>query len=1102
MKLLRIILFFAFVSLIYSCTTDEGSVGSTKIFETTSSDKNGIHFENRLEVNDSMNFFSYGYFYMGGGVVIGDFNQDEQADIFFTGNMVDNHLYLNEGDLSFKEIGQTAGITGEGQWMTGATLVDINNDGKDDIYVSVAGKWKDRKNLLFVNQGLDANGIPTFENQAEKYGIADEGYTIQSVFFDYDKDGDLDLYVGNYEPTPFNYVTGQYKNKTNKFSYEASDHLYRNNGDGSFSDVSKEAGIYQFGLTIGLLSNDFNNDGWPDLYVSNDFHTPDRFFINNGDGTFSNMIDESIMHTAFYGMGVDASDYNRDGLIDLFQLDMAAADNYRSKANMASMDVEGFRNMIRFGFGHQYMYNALQTNQGIKDNGVPFYSETAKMNGLDKTDWSWACLFADYDNDGFDDLFISNGSRRDINNKDYFNWLERVDVSLKIKYKAFGVQELTEKMPAQRIDNYIFKNIDGERFEKSNEDWGLHFEGFSNGSAYADLDGDGDLELIVNNIDSTASIFRNLSVENGNENTLQVQLNGPDLNRHGIGTRVELIGGEGIIMKEHTLVRGFQSSIDPVMHFGLGAQSKINQVLVTWPDGKQEVKQIAGKKMTFNYKDAKDANHEDTEYNQSLFAEENLEAIESFMHQENDYDDFVREVLLPHRMSQMGPAFASHDIDGDGKEDFFVGGAQGFEGSIFLSSTNALTALTSADFEDTYAVFFDADGDKDMDLYVASGGNEQEAGSAYYKDRLYINDNLSFVENKDALPDFIASSGKIATADFNSDGKTDLLVTGRQIPGSYPNPASSVLLQNVSEAGNVRFKNVTEEIAPDLNNIGMVTDVVWEDLDGDEDLDMLLVGEWMSISYMKFNGKKYTTKRELDKSKGWWNASVAGDFDNDGDLDIMLGNLGKNYKYKVDDEHSFDIYSTDFDDNGKQDVVLSYEQDGQEFPVRGKQCSSEQMPSLKKKFTTYDAFAKAEITDIYKESKLKEATHYSIDMFSNAYLENKGNMKFELNALPIEFQESSINDFALIDIDGDNDLDAVAGGNLFEAEVETPRNDACYGFVIQNNGNGQFEKLPYSKTGIHVPYETRHIEILQNKEANHIYFVTNEGPIKIYAQNK
>ncbi len=1095
----RIILFLSIAIFFFSCNQDSTIPESNKIFQSLTD--NGITFNNKLEVNDSINFFTYGYYYMGGGVAIGDFNQDDKADLFFTGNMVDNHLYLNQGDLAFKEVGSIAGIQGDGQWMTGATMVDINHDGKDDLYVSVAGKWKDRSNLLFVNQGLDENGIPVFENQAEQYGIADAGNTIQSVFFDYDRDGDLDLYVGNYEPTPFNYTTINYIRKMQNFSDEESDHLYRNNGDGTFTDVSKEAGIYQFGLTIGLISNDFNNDGWPDLYVSNDFHSPDRFFINNGDGTFTNHVNESMMHTAFYGMGIDAADYNRDGLLDIFQLDMAAADNYRSKANMASMDIQGFRNMVAYDFGYQYMYNALQTNKGVKENGNPFYGETAKISGLDKTDWSWACIFSDYDNDGYDDLFITNGTKKDINNKDYFKWLERVDISLKVKYKELGIPELLDRMPSHKIDNFIFKNIDGERFEKSNDEWGLHYEGFSNGAAYADLDNDGDLEIIVNNIDSTASIFKNLSAEIGNDNTLQVRLKGPEKNVHGIGARVELLGGDGIIMKDQTLVRGFQSSIDPVLHFGLGAQKSIKQAKVTWHDGKQEIKSITDKRLIFDYNDASSTGSSEKNP-RALFTEIIKDNLKEYKHIENEYDDFKREILLPHKMSHMGPSFASLDLDGDGIEDFYVGGSKGHDGSLFLSSTNSTQVIPSSDHEDTNALFLDVDNDGDMDLYVSSGGNEMQSGDQYYRDRLYINDGLEFIENKDALPEFYVSSGKVCAADFNKDGKMDLLVAGRQVPGSYPNPESSLLLENLSANGNVQFKDVTENIAPDLKEIGMVTDMVWRDMDGDEDADILIVGEWMDITIMEFNGNKYESKKEIKNSQGWWNSCVAGDFDGDGDLDIILGNLGENYKYKVDEENSFDIYASDFDENGRQDVVLSYEQDGQEFPVRGKQCSSEQIPSLKRKFTTYDAFAKAELSDIYQESKLKEATHYSIDLFSNAYLENTGGLSFNLKPLPLTFQESSINDFAVIDYDSDGDLDLVAGGNLYEAEVETPRNDACFGFVMQNDGKGNFEKLSYSQSGIYVPYETRHVEVLENKGQKHIHFITNEGPIKVYAKNE
>ncbi len=1085
--------------LCYSCVNDT-ILPSSQLFSSLDSDS-GIHFSNDLTINDSMNFFTYGYFYMGGGVAVGDFNQDNQPDLFFSGNMVSNHMYLNEGELKFKEVGHQAGISGDGQWMTGVTMVDINNDGKDDIYVSVAGKWKDRKNILYVNQGLDEDGIPQFVNKAEEYGIADAGYTIQSVFFDYDKDGDLDLYVGNYEPTPFNYITNQYIQKTKTYSEAASDHLYRNNGDGSFTDVSKEAGVQQFGLTIGLIANDFNNDGWTDLYVSNDFHSADRFFINNGDGSFTNVLDEAIQHTSFYGMGIDATDYNHDGLLDMFQLDMAAADNYRSKANMASMDVQGFRNMVNGGLGYQYMYNSLQTCQGIKEDGIPFYAETAKMSSLDKTDWSWACLFGDYDNDGYKDLFISNGTRRDINNKDYFNWLERVDVSLKIKYKQLDVIELTKRMPSQKIDNFVFKNKDGERFEKYNKEWGLHFEGYSNGAAYADLDRDGDLELIINNIDSTAQIFKNHAIEQGNRSVVQVALKGPEQNIHGIGAKVELKGEQVSILHEQALVRGFQSSVDPLLHFGIPDTEEIKEVVVTWPDGKKE-RQILPEGQSlleFQYINASIEKETLLAEAKTLFNEENIKTLQSYVHIENPYDDFKREVLLPHKMSQMGPAFAHYDLDGDGLQDYYIGGAQGYAGQLLLSKLNDFVSFPDSFHEDSYATFIDVDNDGDMDLYVASGGNEKQHKDGYYRDRLYINKNLKFEEDFAALPDQFISSGKVLVLDYNKDGKQDILVTGRQVPGSYPNPATSLLLKNSSEGTLISFEDVTKEVAPDLINLGMVTDALWQDLNNDQEPDLLLVGEWMNITLFEFNDKQFV-KKEIKDSRGWWNTCEAGDFDGDGDIDVVLGNLGNNYKYKVDEENRFRIYATDFDENGKQDVVLSYEEKGQEFPVRGKQCSSEQIPDLKKRFTTYDAFAKAELSEIYRVDKLKESTQYSIDLFENAYLENVGNMDFTLRSLPLECQTSSINDFAVLDIDSDGDLDLVAGGNLFEAEVETPRNDASYGLVLKNDGTGTFKLMHFSETGIYVPHETRHVQLIEENDQKYIYFVTNEGPIQVYSK--
>lgn len=1093
------------ILLLSACHPIPEETSDQALFQSLTPAQTGIDFNNQLTVTDSVNFFTYGYFYMGGGVAMGDFNQDGLQDVYFTGNMVANKLYLNQGELKFQDITTEAGVAADDRWITGCAVVDINADGKDDIYVSVAGKWTSRKNILYINLGNDEHGIPKFEDQAEAFGLADEGGSIQTTFFDYDQDGDLDVFVANYEPTPFGYTTREYKRLIEQVTWEQSDHLYRNNGDQTFTDVTAEAGMLRFGLSIGVIANDFNHDGFTDLYVSNDFHSPDFFYLNKGDGTFEEISHQSLQHTAFYGMGIDAADYNNDGQMDFMQLDMAPADNFRSKANMASMDIPRFWEMVNNGFHYQYMYNTLQTGQGVRPDGTPFFAETAKLSRMDKTDWSWACLFADYDNDGYKDLYVTNGTRRDINNRDYFNWLERVDVSLKVKYKKLSVQELTDRMPFKKIDNPIFRNEKGQKFVQANTDWGLKYEGFSNGAAYADLDNDGDLELIVNNIDTTAAIFKNLATEQKRNNYLQIQLQGPANNPQGLGTKIELTN-QGITQyHEHTTVRGFQSSVAQHIHFGLGANLQVESLRIIWPDGKtQQLKNIeANQRLQITYSDANAQNIASTPAH-PVFKQLDSTTNLHFLHRENAFNDFDREVLLPHKMSAFGPALATGDVNRDGMEDIYVGGAKGQDGCLFLSENgkyNSCILIEGAENEDTNALFFDADGDGDLDLYIVSGGNEEEAGHRYYKDRFFENDGKGHLTLlNDALPLSAHSGSVVISADYDGDGDEDLFVGSRQIPGLYPSPPSSMLLENISTQSEIRFRDVTDTQAPDLQALGMVTDALWDDYDGDQDLDLIVVGEWMPVSLIENTGNHFqlAQNKHFTQTTGWWNAIAKADFDQDGDMDYVVGNLGLNYKYKASPEASFDVYAGDFDENGKQDIVLGYYQDGIQFPVRGKQCSSEQIPDLKKKFKNYDAFATAELQQIYTPTKLENSNHYQAKEFGHIYIENLGKGEFTYHRLPTSTQISSINAIEILDFNQDGNLDMVMGGNLFHAEIETPRADACYGWLLQGDGKGGFEHLSYAQSGLDIPFQTKDIRLINSRSNPLLIFANNDAPLAVF----
>lgn len=1081
---------------------------SSKIFTEITDAESGIDFRNDLTVTDSMNFFNYGYFYMGGGVAVGDFNSDGLEDVFFTGNMVENQLYMNAGDLQFKNITELSGIESQQKWYTGATIADVNQDGLEDIYISVAGKWASRKNELWINKGPNEAGVPQFSEEADAYGIADSSYSIQSVFFDYDNDGDLDLLVGNYEPTPFDSYSFEYKKKLDNNTWSASDHLYQNDGNGNFTDVTAAAGIQNFGLTIGVLANDFNQDGYIDIYLSNDFSTPDRFFINKGDGTFENHIEESFAHTSFYGMGVDAADFNQDGKLDIFQLDMSPVDNYRSKANMASMDIQAFRNNVDLGFHYQYMYNSLQTYQGTKD-GIPFYGDQAKFSNLESTDWSWACLFADYDNDGLKDLYITNGTRKDINNKDYFNWLERIDISLKVKYKELSLKDLMDKMPSKKVDNYMFKNVDGKRFEHVNKAWGISREDFSNGLAYADLDNDGDLELITNNIDTTATVFKNLSSELGLNNFITFKLKGSSKNQNGLGAKMWLHHNGKTQFHEHTRTRGFQSAVSEKVHFGLGKDQKVDSLIILWPTGLREVvKDLAvNQNRELIIGSAEVAQHKE-QVSEAYF--EPLEIAQlSWEHKENTFDDFEREILIPHQMSSFGPGLAYGEALDQSSKYIFMGGAQGQASKVLTidgSGNKQVQTLGDVDQESNAALFIDADKDGDMDLMIGMAGSEEAVNSEYYTDRFYRNDNGKFVSFDSALPvDYRSSVSVLRMVDFDMDGDMDIFVGGRQMPGQYPLPASSYLLENISKEGGIQFKLAASSFNEVLQDVGMVTDADWSDFNKDGKQDLIVVGEWMSPRVFLNNGFELVDRSEdyfRDDYTGWWNCLKLVDINNDGLKDLIAGNLGNNYKYKARHGKTFDVFADDFDGNSNLDIVLGYFEGDKQYPVRGKQCSSEQVPGIKRKFNSYDAFASSDLADIYGASNLEKALHYRANQFNTMLFIREPKAGFRSLELPVEVQMSNINAIETIDIDADGFLDLILAGNMFDSEVETPRSDASYGLLLKNKAGNSFDLISNDLSGFHVPYETRQIIKFNEDGRDMLIFGNNNAPLQIYALKK
>lgn len=1087
------ILFF----LIYSCSPKNETVVSTeKLFTKLDSQTTKVSFNNALVETDSINYFTYTSIYLGGGISVGDINNDGLLDLFFTGNQVQNKLYLNKGNLEFQDITESSNISGDNRWYTGTTMVDINNDGYLDIYCSVAGKNGNKKNQLFIN-----NTNNTFTEAAKQYGIADEGNSIQATFFDYDNDGDVDMYLANYpiaHPSTPNMI---YKNRMDNPKTIESDKLYRNDGE-TFTDVSEEAGVKNYSFSMGIAAADINNDGWLDLYVSNDYSIPDFMYINNQDGTFKEVIKEATNQTAFYGMGVDIADINNDGFLDIFQADMDADSNRRQKANMASMNPRLFYETVFYGFHYQYMHNCFQLNTGFMENDVPKFSNISRLTGTSSTDWSWAPLFADFDNDSHKDLFVSNGTRKEINNKDFFKKIG------KPAYDKLSLVEKSQQIPSEKIDNFMFQNLGGLEFKKVNQDWGIEHKGFSNGAVYADLDNDGDLEIIINNIDDEAVIFQN----NTSNNYLKIQFKGNAKNKYGLGARAIVFADGKQQVQELTLTRGFQSSVAPELHFGLDKATQIDSLKVIWNDGKifTQKTTTVNKTLVFNYENAVEKPSRNSANTAALFTTD-ATLSKTIKHTENDHDDFATQVLLPHKMSTLGPAVASADVNNDGLEDIFLGGSFGLPSKLYLQTAAGFQEQETPAFdadkisEDTGALFFDADKDGDQDLYVVSGGYEFSENSNFLKDRFYLNNGNGQFQKSDAtIPENTISGSRVYSLDYNKDGKQDLLVLGRQTPGKYPFPTSSYILENISKNGVIKFEDNTESFAPSLQKLGMATSAVITDFNNDSWEDIIIVGEWMPITILQNNNGVYenvTEKFGLKDTAGWWWSIKQADFDNDGDIDYVLGNNGLNYKYKATENETFDIYVEDFDKNKKEDIVLSYYDDGEQYPVRGRQCSSQQVPGIKQKFKNYDEYSTATLIDVYGKKKLENALHYQVKSFASIYLENTEE-GFKIHQLPIEAQLSSINQILIKDYDQDGQLDILVAGNLYNSEVETPRNDASYGAFLKGNGKGEFLPIPVTQSGFYTSGDVKDLQQITIGKISYILSIKNNDFIQFIKHTK
>ncbi len=1039
----------AIIFLFNSCetnetkTTDQGKKEKTEnYFSLIPSSQSGINFSNTIQENDDFNFLSYPYIYNGGGVAIGDINNDGLDDVFLSSNQGKNHLYLNKGNFKFENISSSAGVEDPNGWTTGVSMIDINNDGWLDIYICKSGPFPnddDRRNKLFIN-----NKNNTFTDQAATYKLNDPGYSTQAYFFDYDKDEDLDMYLVNHR-IDFKNNTKINSQIQRQISPLSSDKLYINNGN-SFSDFSPNGFNKTWGLSAAIA--DFNGDDWLDIYVCNDFLEPDQLFINNKKGNFDNQVLSMMDHICFYSMGSDVADINNDQKMDLCVLDMIPSDHGRSKRNMKFMDVNKFNTMTQIGYHHQYMSNVLQLNRGNST-----FSEIGQLSGISKTDWSWACLFADFDNDGYKDLFVTNGIRRDMTEVDFKTRVQE-------KHAEKGGLTLTDVLnmaTSEKLNNHLFINQKNTTFKDKTLSWGLNQKSFSNGTAYSDLDNDGDLDLVVNNIDDPAFIYQN----NSTHNFISLELDGGTKNKNGLGSTIELYYADEKQYHQHFLNRGFQSSVSPVLSFGIGNHGSIDSIKIIWQNGQQQI--IAQPKINSKLKlDIKNAGAPTaTPPIISSLQKINNNPPFQFNHQENQYNDFDKEILLPQKQSTLGPQTCVGDINNDGLEDIFISGAQGIPAQMLIQQSNS-TFTNSNDgiwnndknYEDTGCLFIDIDNDKDLDLYVVSGGNEVPKNSPLLQDRLYINNGSgAFSKNNNNLPPISSSGFSITSGDYDNDGDYDIFVGGRVSPGEYPLAPQSYLLENKNGA----FKNVTKNIAPDLEKIGIVTDAIFSDYDNDNDLDLIVVGEWFSPKVFINNNGTFEKNNLSDQlSEGWWYTIESGDFNNDNLPDYFIGNLGENNKFKVKKDKSLHLFADDFDQTGNIDIVLANESGHQLLPVRGRECSSQQMPFIAQKFPDFKSFSEADLNKIYSDEKLKSAQHLTVNDFKTTVLLNQGNGNFSKVELPIVAQYGPTLSAILMDVNKDGYTDIIGAGSIYEAEPETVRYDGSKGYILINDKNGKF----------------------------------------------
>ncbi|MEZ0540600.1 VCBS repeat-containing protein [Fibrella arboris] len=1110
------------------------------LFEQLPSSQTHITFTNSLTPSEQVNGFTFTNFYNGGGVAVGDVNKDGFTDVFFTGNQASCRLYLNQGKqpgdgFSFDDITEAAGLT-TNRWCSGAVMTDINQDGWLDIYVSVAShsSLKQTENLLFVNQGL-TNGKPVFNEMAKAYGLADPAFTTQTAFFDYDLDGDLDAFLLNTAPDYQN--PAHMRPVVSDGSHPGTGKLYRNEGNGPaghpvFADVSRQAGITYDALGLGLVVSDVNKDGYPDIYCSNDFTSSDILYLNDGNGHFTNVIKEATAHTSMYGMGVDAADLNNDARIDLMQLDMLPKENDRLKMMLGGQDYDRKEMSIssRYGNQMQYMRNSLQMNlgdglraeglgQGVKSAAPnhqpsaprpqPVFAEVGLMAGVAQTDWSWATLLADFDNDGWKDMYITNGYRKNVTDRDFITFTEDFSSFGTTEYNTQKRLALLDKVPEIPLAHYAFHNAGDGSFTDVSRAWGLDTKSYANGAAYADFDQDGDLDIAVNNVDSEALIYRNRSREQApDQHYLTVKLQGDSANRQGIGATVTLWAGGARQYAELYVVRGYLSSVEPALHFGIGRNATIDSVRIEWPGGRSESRRniAVDQPITLSYSQATIAAKEPSvnSARNRLFTDVTEHYPIDFVHKESDFVDFKQRAAMHKMLSRAGFALAVGDVNGDGLDDCFTGSSyRGSPACLFVQqSAGGFTKKAfpaGADQEATNALFFDADGDKDLDLYVVYGGNERPAtDKAFYQDQLYVNDGKGNFGMAPAgvLPDLSGSGSCAIASDFDHDGDLDLFVGGRQIPGEYPLPARSYLLRNDRSATGYRFTDVTQQLCPSLLKAGMVCSALWSDYDQDGWPDLLLAGEWMPLTiYKNQRGSFKSAAVQLPNTTGWWNTLAQGDFDHDGDLDYMAGNEGLNTLYQASANEPVKIIAKDFNNDGTIDPLMGYFINGVCYPAIPRDALNQQVIQFRRKYQRFADYAAVHFDDLLTSDELEDAYKAQATYLQSAYIENQGHGQFAVHALPRPAQVAPAFGIVVHDFNRDGHLDAVLTGNFYPNEVNMGREDASVGTVLLGDGRGHFKPLDSTSSGLLIRGDARSSALLRgpNKETLLITAINSQG---------